>query len=490
LGHVDHGKTKLLDTIRKTKVAEGESGGITQHIGAYQATVKDKLITFLDTPGHEAFSAIRSRGAKVADIAVLVVGADESVKPQTKEAIKIIKEADIPYIVAINKIDKDGANPQRVRQDLATEEVLTEDWGGKVPVVEISAKVGTNMDELLDMILLVAEVQELKDERDVPASGVVIESHLDKQRGFVATALVQKGVLSVGDWVVVGTVIGKVKSMEDFMGVRLEQAVPAQPVLITGWTDSPDIGRELVAAKDKSKAEKLAKTNIDLAPLFSFLVQAVKGAPTDPKKKILNVIFKSDVTSSLEAIEAAMNAVKSDEIAYHVVHYGVGNITEGDVKTAVSTKASIFGFRVEIENSARQQAEKDGVILNTFDIIYELIEAVREHMAGLLPTETKRTILGKLRVLALFKLEGRQQVIGGKVTTGKLSRGGLIGIVTGEEIKKLGKITQLQQEKTDVAEVQEGRECGLKVELADTSRTIKEGEVIEVYEEEQIKRSL
>src|SRR3989338_8047886 len=276
LGHVDHGKTKLLDTIRKTNIAEKESGGITQHIGAYQISVNGRSITFLDTPGHEAFTAIRSRGAKVADIAVLVVAADESVKPQTKEAIKIIKSEDIPFVVAINKIDKEGANVQKVKQDLATEDVLVEDWGGKVPVVEISAKAGKNISELLDMILLVAELEELKEDVSLPAEGVIIESHLDKQRGYVVTALVQKSILSVGAWLRAGTVVGKIKSMEDFMGKAITEAKPSQPVLITGWPTAPDIGKEFVVAPDKDEATRIAEGNVNLAPLFSFFKGSVE----------------------------------------------------------------------------------------------------------------------------------------------------------------------------------------------------------------------
>lgn len=495
LGHVDHGKTKLLDTIRKTSVAEKESGGITQHIGAYQAHVRDRLITFLDTPGHEAFTAIRSRGAKVADVAILVVAADESVKPQTKEAIRIIKEGKIPFVVALNKMDREGANAQKVKQDLAAEDVLVEDWGGTVPIVEISAKEGRNIDALLDMILLVADLQGLPEDLTSPAEGVIIESHLDKQKGYVATALVQRGILKVSDWIVVGTQIGKVKSMQDFTGAPLNQALPSQPVLITGWTAAPDIGKSFKTAGVKKQADELAADNINLSPLLLFLKGQPAASGTEPKKKIFNVIFKSDVSSSLEALDASMKAIKSEEVGVSVLGYGIGNISEADVKTAASTKATIFGFRVTADESAKKLAEKEGLKIVLYDIIYELIEAVRREMADLLEPEIRRNVLGKLRVLALFKRDGRTQILGGKVTSGKIARGASVDVVrpstgSGQAAVKAGKLNQLQHNKEDVAEVREGLEAGLRIELADPALEIKVGDVLEVYQEENIKRSL
>ncbi|MBX4211625.1 MAG: GTP-binding protein, partial [Candidatus Yanofskybacteria bacterium] len=318
LGHVDHGKTLLLDTIRKSNIASRESGGITQHMGAYQAQIDNRVITFLDTPGHEAFTAIRSRGVRVADIAILVIAADESVKPQTKEAIKIIKEANIPVIVAINKMDKEGANPAKVKQDLAGEEILVEEWGGSVPVVEISAKEGRNIKELLDMILLVADLAELKQDLTGPAQGVIIESNLDKRRGYVATALVQKGILRVGDWIVVGTVQGKVKSMEDFTSAGTMEAYPSQPVRILGWTNAPDIGKEFTATQSRDDAQALVAQNVNLAPLLLFLRSSHEP---EIEKKTLNIIFKSDVQGSMEAIDSALQSTSSSEVTYRVLDY-------------------------------------------------------------------------------------------------------------------------------------------------------------------------
>ncbi len=490
LGHVDHGKTKLLDTIRKTKVAEGESGGITQHIGAYQTNVNGKIITFLDTPGHEAFTAIRSRGVKVADIAILVVAADESVKPQTKEAVRIIKEEKIPFIVALNKIDKEGANIQKVKQDLATEDVLVEDWGGKVPVVEISAKEGRNIDALLDMVLLVAELEELNEDLLSPAKGIIIESNLDKRRGYVATALVQKGIINVGDLIVVGTVVGKIKSMEDFMGKTMVQAKPSQPVLITGWPTAPDIGKEFIVASSKDEATRIASENVNLAPLFSFFKGSVETG--DENKKFLNLVFKSDVSSSLEAIEASLKAIKSVEVGYRVISYDIGNIAEADVKTAIASKCQVVGFRVGIEESAKKLADKEGVKISNFEIIYELIEHIRKEMSELLGVEIKKNSLGKLKVLATFKKDPRFQIFGGKVLSGKVIRGAVGDVVRNGSIVSLGKIAQLQHNKEDMTEVKEGLEAGIKFELivGREFSEVKEGDILDIYEEEKIKRSI
>lgn len=489
LGHVDHGKTKLLDTIRKTKVAEGESGGITQHIGAYQTNVNGKIITFLDTPGHEAFTAIRSRGAKVADIAILVIAADESVKPQTKEAIRIIKEEKIPFIVALNKIDKEGASVQKVKQDLATEDVLVEDWGGKVPVIEISAKANKNIDALLDMILLVAELEELNEDLSSPAQGVIIESNLDKRRGYVATALVNKGILSVGDFIVVGTVVGKVKSMEDFMGKAITQAKPSQPVLITGWPTAPDIGKEFNVAPSKNEATQIAEKNVNLAPLFSFFKGSVETG--DENKKFLNLVFKSDVSSSLEAIEASLKAIKSIEIGYRVISYDIGNISEADVKTAIASKCQVIGFRVGTEESAKKLADKEGVKISNFDIIYELIEYVRNEMSELLGAEVKKNPLGKLKVLAVFKKDARAQIFGGRVMSGKVARGAMGDVTRNGAVVVSGKIGQLQHNKEDMPEVKEGLEAGIRFDAVTKDfADVKVGDILDIYEEERIKRSI
>ncbi|MDP3697354.1 MAG: translation initiation factor IF-2 [Candidatus Taylorbacteria bacterium] len=488
--------TKLLDTIRKTNVAEKESGGITQHIGAYQTEIaasdkeqETRKITFLDTPGHEAFTAIRSRGAKVADIAILVVAADEGVKPQTKEAIGIIKQAGIPLIVAANKIDKEGANIQKLKQELAAEDVLVEDWGGKVPIVEISAKNNKNIDALLEMILLVAELEDLKEDLSSPAKGIIIESHLDKRRGHVATVLVQKGILKVGDWITVGQVMAKIKSMEDFLGKIVTEAVPSQPVQVLGWPSAPSIGKELWSVPSKEDALKVVADSADSIPLF----QGFKGFSAEiPGKKNLNVIFKSDVSSSLEAIELAIGAIKSEEVACRVVGYDIGNISESDVKMAIGTGARVIGFRVQVDELAKKIAEKENIKILVFEIIYELIEYVRKEISDLLEPEVRRNFLGKVKILAIFKLEGKFQIVGGKVTSGKITRGALAEVIRNNAKLLSGKITQLQRNKEDVAEVKEGSECGLKFEMlpGQAAWDIKEGDTLEMYEEEKIARSL
>jgi translation initiation factor IF-2 len=450
---------------------------------------RGKVITFLDTPGHEAFTAIRSRGAKIADIAVLVVAADESVKPQTKEAIKIIKNENLPFVVAINKIDKEGANVQKVKQDLATEDVLVEDWGGQVLVVEISAKAGKNISELLDMILLVAELEEFKEDLSRPAEGVVIESHLDKRRGYVATALVQKGILSLGDWVVVGKVMGRIKSMEDFNGNTITSARPSQPVILTGWSQAPDTGANFTAAYSKSEAEGLVENSmsISLAPLFSFLSETV-----DPEKKTYNLILKADVRSSLEAVDSALRAINSEEVRYDIIGYDIGDISENDVKTAIATKSDIIGFRVGSGQSVGRLAEKEGIKVQMFDIIYELIETVRKNMAGLLEPNISKVQLGKLKVLATFKKSAKSQIFGGKVLSGKAVRGTMGEIARNEIVVSAGKIGQLQHNKADMSEVKEGLEAGIRFDTipGQPFEEVKEGDILEVYEEEEVRRSL
>lgn len=495
LGHVDHGKTKLLDTIRKTKVAEKESGGITQHVGAYQVDVGGKSITFLDTPGHEAFSAIRSRGARIADIAILVVAADESVKPQTKEAIKIIEAEEIPLIVAINKIDKEGANSQKVKQDLAAENILVEDWGGKVPSMEISAKDNRNISELLDMILLVAELEELKEDTNSPASGVIIESRLDKRRGYLASMLIQKGIVKLGDWIVAGTVIGKIKSMEDFAGSPITEACPSQPVLISGWPSAPDVGKIFAVAGSKDDALRISEDNVDLTPLFLFAKEPMSEpeiSDQTSKKKILNLVLKADFSGSLEAVDSTLKTIKSEEVGYRVIRYDIGNITEADVKTAMHANGQIIGFRVSIEESAKKIADKENIKISSFEVIYDLVEYIRKAMSGLLEPEIEKTLLGKLKVLAVFKKDARSQIIGGKVISGKITRGSMVDVTRNGAKMALGKLGQLQQNKIDSQEVKEGQEAGVRFDPLPNqpSQDIKEGDILDVYEEKKIERTL
>lgn len=490
LGHVDHGKTKILDHIRKTKVAEGEAGGITQHIGAYQIEYKEKSITFLDTPGHEAFSAIRSRGAKVADVAVLVVAADESVKPQTKEAIKIIEETQTPFVVAINKIDKEGANVQRVKQDLAESNVLVEDWGGKVPAVEVSAKTGQGIDALLDMILLVAELEELLAD-PAQTNGVVIESHLDSRRGHLATLLVQNGVLKVGDWLAAGAEAVKVKSLENFLGKNINEAGPAQPVVVSGWAATPSLGETFQKANSREEASEWAQAKASLGKPTLFLWE---GGVAKNQQKVLPLIIKADVFSSLEAIDQVLRTIKSEEVVYRVVDFGLGAISDGEIKKAVSSKAVVVGFHVKLPESLKLMAEREKVTVASFEIIYELLEFVKKKMAELLEPQINRLPLGKLKVLALFKKDARSQIVGGKVVSGKIQRGALIDVLRGSQTVAIGKLSQLQSQKVDTEEVGEGSEAGLRVDFSAKTiapnQYIRESDLLEVYQEERVARTL
>lgn len=498
LGHVDHGKTSILDKIRQTKVAEKEAGGITQHIGAYQVELgtSDKeqetsKITFLDTPGHEAFTAIRSRGAKVADIAILVVAADEGVKPQTKEAIQIIKQADIPFVVAINKIDKEGANPQKVRQELAENEIMVEGYGGQVPVAEISARTGEGVDHLLELIALVAELEELTAPMETPAKGVVIESHLDSRRGLTATLIVQEGELKIGDLISAGTAIGKIKSLENFKGKNIKVAVASEPCLAVGWELAPKVGQEFQVVSNRDEAQKLAAIaqEIETTPLFT---SESSGANQATQRKIANFIIKADVQSSLEAIDQVMRTIKSEEVGYKVTGYGVGNISDADIKNANASRAAVIGFRINIEDSVKNLAEREKIKVATYDIIYDLVEGIREAMSELLEPEVKHIPLGKLKVLALFKGgDIRSQVVGGKVTQGKAVRGAMIDVIRNGSVLMTGKLGQLQQNKIDVSEVTEGLECGIRFDVpAKMPFAIAVGDVLEIYQEEKIKRTV
>jgi len=494
LGHVDHGKTSILDKIKQTRVAEKESGGITQHIGAYQADFNGKKITFLDTPGHEAFSAIRNRGAKVADVAVLVIAAEEGVKPQTKEAIQIIKQAELPFVVALNKIDKEGANPQKVRQELAEQEVLVEDYGGTVPIVEMSAKTGDGIDKLLEMILLLAEMEELAAPSDVPAKGLVIESHMDNRKGLVATLIVQEGRLNIGDWVSAGVAIGKSKLMENFLGKIIKTAGASEPCVMLGWESAPKVGQEFKVVSTRDEADKLA---IEAALTSPTVLFAIENNPEAPNKKMLNLVIKSDVQSSLEAIDQILKTIHSDEIGCRITDYGVGNISDSDIKNASSTKATVVGFRVSVDGSAKNAAEREKIKVQTFDIIYEMVEGIRSMMSDLLEPEIRRTALGKLKVLALFNSKGNDtQIVGGKVTQGKAVRGAMIDVIRNTKVIFTGRLGQLQQNKVEMTEVAEGLEAGIRfdtVKIPGQNKVqipVQVGDVLEIYQEEKIKRSI
>jgi len=484
LGHVDHGKTTLLDTIQKTNVVEKEAGGITQHIGAYQIKHNDKLITFIDTPGHEAFSQMRSRGAKVADIAILVIAAEEGVKPQTKEVISHIKKEKIPVVVALNKTDKPQANPEKVVGELEKEKLVVEERGGKVPAVKISAKEGTGIDELLEMILLVAEMEELKADIEKPANGVVVESYLDSKRGATATFLVIEGILKNGQWIACGNTYGKIKILEDFQGKKIEEAKPSFPVIVIGLNDVPIVGEKFRVVESEEQAKSsIAETKSDL----SAETQEAEAEDLGEEAKTLNLILKADVQGSLEAIEDNLKKIDLQGIGLNILKTEVSEVSESDVKTAYPANALIIGFRVKVPTNILNLAKRSEIKIRNYEVIYELFEGIKKEAAKLLKPEITKEDLGKLKVLAIFRREKSRMIVGGKVIEGKLINKASLDVMRNEEKIASGKITQLQHNKKDVGEVEKGREAGI---LYEGEPVIEEGDILEVYKKEKKKREL
>lgn len=491
LGHVDHGKTTLLDTLRKTHIAEKESGGITQHISAYQAKKKDSLITFIDTPGHEAFSAMRERGAGVADIAILVVAADDGVKPQTKEVALFLVENKIPTIVAVNKIDKPEANVNKVKQELAEIGVLVEGYGGDIPINEISAKENIGLDDLLDTILLVAEVHEFQANTERGALGVVLEAHKDPQKGAVATIIIKTGILKVGQDITIGSINGRVRKIEDYTGKTIKSAPPSMPVTLIGLPDVPnssDVLQVQDVQLDRKKRKLLARQGASIskgavAHSSQELIQNIDAA----LMKKFSIIIKSDVKGTLEAIRQILSTIPSNEISLDILYAGVGPITETDIQAAQTGNAAVYGFNVNPTPIASRFAEDNKVNVKSFSVIYELVEEVKEQMSELLDPEIKRIDLGRLKVLAVFKNLKKGIVVGGKVMNGKLVKGESLEILRDKEFQGVGKLIQLQQNKQDVAEVKEGLECGITFE---GKEKIFAGDTLLCYKEEKIKRKL
>lgn len=481
LGHVDHGKTSILDFIRKSRVAEKESGGITQHIGAYQIEHQGKTITFLDTPGHEAFSAMRSRGVKVADIAILVIAAEEGVKPQTKEAINHVKKAGIKLIVALNKIDKKEAQPDKVKQELVKYDINVESLGGDVPTVNVSAKTGQGIDELLEMINLVAEMEELKADPNQPASGVVIESRQDAKRGPTATILIKEGVLKTKDIIGTDSAVGKVKGLENFQGKIIEKALPSTPAVVIGFEEAPQVGEKFFVFENLRQAqERTAKKTAKRKGEATMQVVA-------SDKKMLNLILKADVRGSLEAIKEALKSIPDDEVAIRFLKSEIGDINESDIKLAESANGKIIGFRVKIEPGLKQISQQKKVRILTFEIIYELVQGVRESLSRLLEPELVRTVVGRLKVLALFHAEKNRQIVGGRVSQGKVSKGSSIEIFRNEQKIGKGRLIQLQRNKKEADEIAKDQECGV---LLDSPIRVEKGDTLEFYQEERIKREV
>lgn len=497
LGHVDHGKTTLLDAIRKTNIVGGESGGITQHIGAYQVKTKNKksktkseerIITFLDTPGHEAFSAMRAHGANITDIAILVVAADDGVKPQTKEAISHAKAAEIPIIVAINKIDKPEANIEKVERELADLGLNPEKWGGDTVMVPVSAKTEKGIDDLLEMVLLTADLIEPKAEYSGKMEGVVIESHMQAGLGPVATVLIRHGKLKTGDILIFGKIIiGKIKSIEDFLGKKISDASPAMPVKISGLTGVPNFGDRVYQVEN----EREAKNIINMAQIKNkqFGIYEVAEAIKAGILAELPIILKVDAQGSLEAIKNTLEQLGNRKVKVKIISAGIGGITESDVNMAVSGehKALIIGFRVVVPVSIKKIAEEKGIKISNYDIIYRLIEDIQAALTGILKPEKETIILGKLEVLKVFYSITDRKVFGGKVIDGKIVDGERVNIYHSGEIIDHGKIISLEESQIKAKEVKKGHECGLAIS---TKRKIKVGDLIEVFKEEEKKMEL
>ncbi|MGN1270652.1 MAG: translation initiation factor IF-2 [Clostridia bacterium] len=491
MGHVDHGKTSLLDAVRSTNVIEGEAGGITQAIGAYKVEVNGREITFLDTPGHEAFTAMRARGAQITDIAILVVAANDGVMPQTIEAIDHAKAAGIPIIVAINKIDVEGANPEKVKQELAEYGLVSEEWGGDTIFVPISAKKKINIDNLLEMVLLVADMKELKANPNKQAKGVVIEAKLDKAKGPVATMLVQRGTLDIGDTILVGSVIGRIRTMTDDKGHKVKKAGPSTPVEITGLADVPEAGDTFYEVKDEKTAKHLmerrkrqardkalkASSRVTLDDLFS---QIEKG-----NLKQLNIIVKADVQGSVEAVKQSLEKLSNDEVKVKVIHANVGAITESDVTLANVSNAIIIGFNVRPQPIAKDMADKENVEIKTYSVIYNAIEDVEAAMKGMLDPVFKEVVIGNAEVRQTFKISDVGTIAGCYVTNGKVARNAGVRVLRDNVVIHDGKLISLKRMKDDAKEVAKGFECGIQIE---NFNDIKEGDIIEAYIMEQVKQ--
>ena len=492
MGHVDHGKTSLLDCIRKTAITKTEAGGITQQIGAYQVSVNREKITFLDTPGHEAFTAMRARGAQVTDIAILVVAADDGVMPQTIEAIDHAKAAEVPIIVAINKIDKPDANPDIIKQELTQYGLVSEEWGGDTIMVPVSAKQGTGINELLEMILLVAEISELKANPNRSAKGKVIEAKLDKSRGATATLLVQNGTLRLGDFIIAGTTQGKIRAMFDYYGKTIKLALPSTPVEILGLNDVPESGDDFIVANNEKLAKQVAeqrqqekhqkeisRSTLTLEDLFSHI--------NEGEVKELNIVLKADTQGAIEAMKKSLEALGTDEVKVKIIRTAVGGIRETDVTLASASNAIIIGFNVRPDNNAKKEADKEGIEIKTYRIIYEAIDDVKAALSGLLSPDIKEKELGSAEVRNVIKVPKIGNIAGCYVLDGKITRNSSVRVLRDGIVIYDGTIQSLKRFKEDVKEVASGYECGISLEKFND---FKENDIFEVYTHEEIKREL
>ncbi len=489
MGHVDHGKTSLLDTIRKTKVAAGEAGGITQHIGAYQVEVNGKKITFLDTPGHEAFTAMRARGAQVTHIVIIVVAADDGVMPQTREAISHAQAAKVPIIIALNKIDKANANPDRVKQQLAEMGVVIEEYGGDIICVPVSARRGTGIDELLDYILLVAEIQDIKANPNRLATGVIIEARLEKNSGPTATVLVQQGTLKMGDNILVGAIAGKVRAMFNDRGKRIQKAPPSTPVSIIGLPEVPQAGDQLEVTADEKTAKQRAqleaeKRKNESTPLGQVSLDTLYTQMQEGKVKELNIVLKCDVQGSAEALKNALSKLSEENIKVRLIHEGIGNISETDVHLAAASDAVVIGFNVKADGAAQRQAQKEGVDIRYYNVIYKLTDEIQAALTGMLEPTYHEVIEGHAEVVQTFKAGKTTVIAGCRVTDGKLTRSSQARVMRKDEKVHEGKIESIRRGKDDVREVATGYECGIVLE---DFTAFEPGDIIEAFAQERVK---
>ena len=495
MGHVDHGKTSLLDAIRETEVVAGEAGGITQHIGAYQVHQNSKAITFIDTPGHEAFTAMRARGAQVTDLAVIVVAADDGVMPQTVEAIDHARAAGVPMMVAVNKIDKQNAAPDKVRTELAGHDLNPDEWGGETVYCNVSAKTKEGLDNLLQMIVLVSELEELRANPDAPASGTIVESELDQGRGPVATVLVQRGTLKVGDAIVCGPEWGRVRAMQDFTGARVEEAVPGMPVEVLGFQGVPEAGERVEVVENERRARQMAQeraTRLKTEALArqearKVTLEEVFAKAREGEIKELNIVLKADVAGSLEALQDEIAKLPQEQVAIDIIHAAPGGINESDVMLAAASEAIVIGFNVRPGAEARRAADREGIEIRTYSVIYKVTDELRAAMEGMLEPEEVEETIGEAEVKQLFRSSRWGTIAGSQVTEGKVTRTGNVRLVRDGTVVWTGKIGSLRRFKDDVAEVEEGLECGITL---DGYQDVKEGDVLEVFETKKVERTL
>lgn len=492
MGHVDHGKTSLLDNIRSTNVVKKEAGGITQHISAYQVRHKDKLITFLDTPGHEAFSAIRQHGARLTDIVVIVIAADDGIKPQTIEALKFAKQAQSKIIIAVNKIDKEGADVVKIKQQLADQDILIEEWGGETVLVEISAKTGQGIDKLLDMILLVAELEELKADIKSLASGLIIEAHLETGRGPVVYGLVYQGILKINDFIIAGQSYGKIRNLENMDGQSIKEAYPSTPVKIVGLKILPDFGDEFMLIKNEKEAKKIINEAVskDIISQSINSTELIRRIDQSNNLKKINILIKADVKGSLTSVIDSLKSLETDEVALSIVGSSIGSVNENDLYLAKTTGSIIYGFNINIGNNILHQAQRDHIEIKNYKIIYELIDDVKIRLSSLLNPEIIEKSVGELQIKAIFSTTKNEIICGGVVLSGKINFDSLLRVRRGKDLILESKLNNLKRGQINVKEVLEGELCGLSIDISNQKVEILVDDRVEFYNQDVVERSL